>query len=141
MSEEKDTMEEKTTDTDVKVPAKFKKIVTEIESMSVIDLNELVKIFEQKFGVSAAAVAVAGPAEKGEGADDSGGLVSIELVEAGSQKIQVIKVVKDLLALGLKEAKDFVDGAPKILKEGANKEEAEEIKTKIEGAGGKVSIK
>ena len=124
----------------VEVPAKFKKIVEEIEKMSVLDLNELVKLFEKKFGVSASAVAVAADGGGGD-SDDSGGMVSITLEDAGASKIQVIKVVKELLGLGLKDAKDFVDAAPKVLKEGVTKEEAEEIKGKIGESGAKVSVK
>ena len=124
----------------VEVPAKFKKIVEEIEAMSVLDLSELVKVFEKKFGVSAAAVAVAGgavaaPAEEGKSTKD------VELTDAGASKIAVIKVVKEALALGLKEAKDLVDGAPKTIKEGATKEEAEKMKKQLEAAGAKVELK
>ena len=128
---------------DMEVPEKFKKLVDEVENMSVIELHELVKTLEKKFGVSAAAVAVAqGPAgggttEEGEGQSS----FTVELKSAGEQKIQVIKAVKELLGLGLKEAKDMVDGAPSVLKEGVKKEEAEEIKAKIEGAGGSVELK
>ena len=124
----------------VEVPAKFKKIVEEIGEMSVMELNELVKVFEDKFGVSAQAVAAgpaAGPAEAGEEQDS----FAVELTEAGGQKIAVIKAVKSLLGLGLKEAKDAVDGAPGILKEGVKKEEAEEMKKMIEEAGGTVTLK
>ena len=124
----------------VEVPAKFKGIVEEIEKMSVLDLNELVKVFEQKFGVSAAAVAVAGPAAGGAAAEEKTSF-NVELADGGANKIAVIKVVKDVLALGLKEAKDLVDGAPAMLKEGMKKEEAEEVKKKIEEAGGKVNLK
>ena len=125
----------------VEVPAKFKKIVDEIETMSVLDLNELVKVFEKKFGVSAAAVAVAAPgAGAGEAVEEKTSF-NVELTEGGTQKIQVIKVVKEVLGLGLKEAKDLVDAAPAMLKEGMKKEEAEELKKKIETAGGKVTLK
>lgn len=124
---------------EVKVPAKFKKIVEEVESMSVMELNELVKVFENKFGVSAAAVAVAGPAASGEAVEESS-TVNVKLASSGAQKIAVIKVVKEVLALGLKEAKDLVDAAPAVLKEGMKKEEAEELKKKIEAAGGKVEF-
>ena len=126
----------------VEVPEKFKKIVEEIEKMSVIELNELVKVFEAKFGVSAQAVAAA-PAGGGAGgdADEEQDSFTVELTEAGGQKIAVIKVVKSLLGLGLKEAKDAVDGAPAVLKEGVKKEEAEDIKKQIEEAGGKVTLK
>lgn len=127
---------------DVEVPEKFKKLVDEVENMSVIELHELVKVLEKKFGVSAAAVAVAqgptgGATDEGEGQSS----FTIELKSAGEQKIQVIKAVKELLGLGLKEAKDMVDGAPSVLKEGVKKEEAEEMKAKLEGAGGAVELK
>lgn len=126
----------------VEVPAKFKKLIEDIEKMTVLELHELVKVLEKKFGVSAAAVvAVAGgvPGNAGEAEEKSA--FSIELTSAGAQKIAVIKVVKDVLALGLKEAKDLVESAPAMLKEGVKKEEAEEIKKKIETAGGKVTLK
>jgi large subunit ribosomal protein L7/L12 len=123
------------------VPAKFKKIVEEIEEMSVLELNELVKVFEDRFGVSATAVAAAGPAA-GAGADeDEKTTATVELTDAGAQKIAVIKVVKEALSLGLKEAKDLVDSAPAQLKADMKKEEAEELKKKIEEAGGKVTLK
>ena len=127
-------------ETKVVVPAKFKDIVSKIEEMSVIELHELVKVLEEKFGVSAAAVAVAGPAATGEAAEEKS-TFAVELTSAGEQKIAVMKVVKEVLALGLKEAKDLVDGAPGILKEGLKKEEAEDLKKKLEEAGGKVTLK
>jgi large subunit ribosomal protein L7/L12 len=123
------------------IPAKFKKFVEEIETMTVLELSELVKVFEKKFGVSAAAVAVAGPAAAGAGADEGKSTVNVELTDGGAAKIQVIKVVKEALGLGLKEAKDLVDGAPNMLKENASKEDAEDLKKKIEDAGGKVTFK
>ena len=126
----------------VEVPAKFKSIVEEIEKMTVLELSELVKVFEKKFGVSAAAVAVAGPAAGGAaGGDEGKSTVNVELTDGGGNKIQVIKVVKEALGLGLKEAKDLVDGAPNMLKENASKEDAEDLKKKIEEAGGKVTFK
>lgn len=125
----------------VEVPAKFKTIVDSIESMSVIDLNELVKLLEKKFGVSAAAVAMAAPAGGAAGAAEEKDAFTVELSAAGDQKIAVIKVVKEALALGLKEAKDLVDAAPSVLKDGMKKAEAEELKKKIEEAGGKVTLK
>lgn len=124
---------------DVQVPEKFKTIVAAIEQMSVVELAELVKVFENKFGVSASAVAVAGPAAGGE-AQEEKSTVTVKLDDGGAQKIAVIKVVKDALALGLKEAKDLVDGAPVVLKEGLAKADAEALKKKIEEAGGKVSF-
>lgn len=127
---------------EVEVPEKFKKLVEEVESMSVLELNELVKVLEKKFGVSAAAVAVAAPGATGtEGGEEEKSAFTVELTEAGGQKIAVIKAVKELLGLGLKEAKELVDGAPSPLKENVPKEEAEEIKAKIEEAGGKVELK
>ena len=127
-------------ETKVEVPAKFKDIVSKIEEMSVLDLHELVKVLEAKFGVSAqaaAAPAAAGAAEETEAKS----AFTVELTASGEQKIAVMKVVKEVLALGLKEAKDLVDGAPSILKEGMKKEEADEFKKKIEEAGGKVTLK
>ena len=125
---------------DVEVPAKFKKIVEEIETMSVLDLNELVKVFEEKFGVSATAVAAAGPAAAGP-AEEEKSTASVELSDSGANKIAVIKVVKEALGLGLKEAKDLVDAAPSMLKTDMKKEEADELKKKLEEAGGKVTLK
>ena len=126
----------------VEVPAKFKKLVEEIEKMTVLELSELVKVFEKKFGVSAAAVAVAGPAAAGAGAEEEGkSTVDVELTDAGASKVAVIKVVKEVLALGLKEAKDIVDAVPSVLKQGMKKEEAEELKKKLEEAGAKVTLK
>ena len=123
------------------VPAKFKDLVSKIEEMSVIELHELVKVLEEKFGVSAAAVAVAGPAAGvGEEAEVKSAF-TVELTAAGEQKIAVMKVVKEVLALGLKEAKDLVDGAPSVLKEGMKKAEADEFKKKLEEAGAKVTLK
>ena len=126
----------------VEVPVKFKSIVDAIESMSVLDLNELVKLLEKKFGVSAAAVAIAGPATGAPGAGgDEKTSFNVELTEVGGQKIAVIKAIKEVLGLGLKEAKDMVDGAPLVMKEGMKKDEAEVLKAKIEEAGGKVTLK
>lgn len=124
----------------VEVPAKFKKIVEEIETMSVLDLNELVKVFEKKFGVSASAVA-AGPAAAAGPAEDEKSTANVELTDGGANKIAVIKIVKEVLGLGLKEAKDMVDAAPSMLKTDMKKEEAEELKKKIEEAGGKATLK
>ena len=130
-------MEETTKTT---VPAKFKDIVSKIEEMSVLDLHELVKVLEEKFGVSAAAVASAGPAVTAEAVEEKSAF-NVELTGAGEQKIAVMKVVKEVLALGLKEAKDLVDAAPSVLKDGMKKAEAEELKKKIEEVGGKVTLK
>ncbi len=126
-------------ETKVEVPAKFKSIVEEIEKMSVLDLNELVKVFESKFGVSATAVAAA-PAS-GASAEEAKDTMNVELTDGGATKIAVIKVVKEVLGLGLKEAKDLVDAAPAMLKTDMKKEEAEDLKKKIEEAGGKVTFK
>lgn len=124
---------------DVEVPAKFKDLVEQVENMSVLELNELVKLLEKKFGVSAAAVAVAGPAAGGAAEEQSE--FTVELVSDGGAKIPTMKAVKEILGLGLKEAKELVEGVPSIIKEGVKKEEAEEIKAKIEEAGGKVELK
>lgn len=124
----------------VEIPAKFKSIVEAIENMSVLDLNELVKLFEVKFGVSAAAVAVAGPAAGGEAAAEKDDF-TVVLSSDGGAKIAVMKVVKESLGLGLKEAKDLVDNLPATLKEGMKKDDAEALKKAIEEAGGKVELK
>lgn len=123
----------------VETPAQFKTVVDSIEKMSVIELHELVKFLEKKFGVSAAAVAVAGPAA-GPAAEEKSSF-NVNLADAGAQKIAVIKVVKEALGLGLKEAKDLVDAAPSMLKEGMKKEEAEALKKQLEDAGAKVELK
>ena len=135
-------MEETKTNDKVSIPAKFKDIVSKIEEMSVLDLHELVKILEEKFGVSAAAVASTGPAVALAGEEvEVKSTFTVELTASGEQKIAVMKVVKEVLALGLKEAKDLVDGAPSILKEGMKKVEAEEFKKKLETAGAKITLK
>lgn len=126
---------------EVEVPEKFKKLVEEVENMTVLELHELVKVLEEKFGVSAQAVAVAAPGAGGGEAAEEQSSFTVELTAVGDQKIAVIKVVKEVLGLGLKEAKDMVDGAPTVLKEGMKKEEAEEIKAKVEEAGGKAELK
>lgn len=127
---------------EVTVPAKFKTLVEQIEKLSVLDLAELVKVLEGKFGVSAAvpvmAMAAAGPAaapaeEKTE--------FTVELTSSGDNKIAVIKAVRALTQLGLKEAKDLVDGAPKVIKDSVKKEEAEKMKKDLETAGAKVTLK
>ncbi len=126
----------------IEVPEKFKALVEQVEKLSVLDLSELVKVLEEKFGVSAAApvMAMAAPGAAGAAAEEKTDF-NVELTEAGSNKIGVIKVVREVTGLGLKEAKDMVDGAPKVIKEGAPKAEAEEIKKKIEDAGGKATLK
>ena len=133
-------MDETKKDEIVEIPAKFAKIVEEVEKMSVLDLNELVKVFENKFGVSATAVAATGPAATGPVVEEKS-TFTVELTDAGAQKIAVIKVVKEVLALGLKDAKDKVDGAPMVLAENMKKEDAEGLKKKIEEAGGKITLK
>lgn len=126
----------------VETPSKFKTLVESIEKMSVLDLHELVKHLEEKFGVSAAAVAVAAPgAASGAGAAEEKSTFNVELTDGGATKIAVIKVVKEALGVGLKEAKDLVDAAPSMLKEGMKKEDAENLKKLIEAAGGKVTLK
>ncbi len=130
---------------DVIVPEKFKGLVEQVEKMSVLDLSELVKILEDKFGVSAAApmaVAVAAPAsaEATAGKEEKSEF-NVELTEVGANKINVIKAVKEVTGLGLADAKANVDGAPKMIKEGVKKEDAENMKKKIEEAGGKVTLK
>jgi large subunit ribosomal protein L7/L12 len=127
-------------DESFEVPAEFKALVEQIEKMTVLELNELVKVFEKRFGVSAAAVAVAGPAAGGAAAEEKS-TFTVELTDAGAQKIAVIKVVKEALGLGLKEAKDMVDGAPSVVKQDVSKEDAEALKTKLEEAGAKVTLK
>lgn len=140
MSDEEKTVEETKA---IEVPEKFKKLVEEIEQMSVLDLSELVKILEDKFGVSAAApmmmagmmpgAAVAAVEEKTS--------FDVELTAAGESKINVIKAVRTITGLGLKEAKDMVDGAPKVIKAGVAKADAEAMKKQIEEAGGAVTLK
>ena len=117
-------------------------ILEAVGSLTVMELNELVKAFEEKFGVSAAAVAVAaGPAAGGAAAGEAKTEFDVILASAGDQKVGVIKVVRAITGLGLKEAKDLVDGAPKTLKEGVSQAEADDIKKQLEEAGAKVEIK
>ncbi len=123
---------------DVEVPKEFKALVEQVEKMSVMELNSLVKLLEKKFGVSAAAVAVAGPAAGGAEEKNE---FTVELTSDGGAKIPVMKVVKEILGLGLKEAKDLVEALPAVIKEGVKKEEADQIKAKLEEAGGKVTLK
>ena len=130
---------------EVSVLAKFKDLVKQIEELSVLDLAELVKVLEEKFGVSAAApvtmIAGGGASEEGGGAAAEKTVFNVELTSAGDQKINVIKAIKEITGLGLKEAKDLVDGAPKMVKEGVKKEEAEEIKQKLIAVGATVELK
>ncbi|HEY4523123.1 MAG TPA: 50S ribosomal protein L7/L12 [Candidatus Paceibacterota bacterium] len=123
------------------MPLKFKELVEQVERMTVLELAGLVKALEKRFGVSAAAVAVAGPAAAGAPAEEGKSTADVELTEVGANKIAVIKAVKEALALGLKEAKDLVDGAPSTLKTGLKKEEAEELAKKLTDAGAKVTLK
>jgi large subunit ribosomal protein L7/L12 len=144
MTEEKkeETVEEKK---DVEVPEKFKGIVEEIEKMSVLDLSELVGVLEEKFGVSAAAPVMMGGAMPAAGGDaeatEEKSDFDVELTAAGDQKIAVIKAVREVTGLGLKEAKELVDAAPKVVKEKAAKADAEEMKSKLEAAGATVTLK
>ena len=120
---------------------KFDLFMKDLESASVLELNELVKAIEEKFGVSAATVAAVGPAAGGAEDVEEKDSFTVTLASAGEQKIAVMKVVKEVLGLGLKEAKDLVDGAPATLKDGMKKAEAEDVKKKIEEAGGKIELK
>ena len=131
----------KNEDTQVEVPEKFKSLVETIEKMSVLDLAELVKILEKKFGVSSAAPAtmMAGPAAAAEVEEKTS--FNVEITEAGPDKISLIKAVRELTEMGLKDAKDLVDAAPKMLKEGVKKEDAEAMKKRLEEAGAKVTLK
>jgi large subunit ribosomal protein L7/L12 len=129
----------------VEVPPKFASIVEALEKMSVLELAELTKILEKKFGVTAQVAAVAAPAAAGgaeaaEGEEEKS-TFTVVLAEPGSQKIAVIKAVREITGKGLKESKDLVDGAPANVKENVGKEEAEEIKKKLEEAGAKVELK
>lgn len=116
--------------------------IAALKELSVVELNELVKACEEEFGVSAAAgVVMAGPAAGGAAGGEEKSEFNIELTDAGAEKVKVIKIVRDATGLGLKEAKDLVDGAPKMLKEGVAKAEAEDIKKKLEEVGAKVTLK
>jgi large subunit ribosomal protein L7/L12 len=136
MSDETTVVAEET----VEVPAKFKTLVDSVEKMSVLELNELVKVLEKKFGVSAAAVAMAAPGASAEAVEEKSAF-SVHLKSAGDQKIGVMKIVKEVLGLGLKEAKDLVDNVPSLLKDGMKKDEAESFKKRIEEVGGQVELK
>jgi len=130
---------------EVKVPAKFEKLVAEIEKMSVLDLSELVKVLEEKFGVSAAAPMMMG-AMPAAGAGEAAAVeekteFDVEVTSCGASKINVIKVVREVTGLGLKDAKDLVDAAPKVIKEKVAKAQAEEMKKKLEDAGATVVLK
>ncbi len=125
----------------VEIPEKFKGLVETIEKMSVIELADLVKLLEEKFGVSAAAPVMMAGAGAGAAAAEEKSSFNVELAEAGGNKIAVIKVVREVTGLGLKEAKDIVDAAPKVVKENVNKAEADDMKKKLEEAGAKVNLK
>lgn len=129
---------------DIVVPEKFQKLVSEIETMSVLELSELVKVLEEKFGVSAAAPMMMGamPAAAGEvAAAEEKSEFDVEVTSAGASKINVIKVVREVTGLGLKEAKDLVDAAPKVIKEKISKADAEAMKKKLEEAGATATLK
>ena len=130
----------------IELTEKMKGVMESIEKMTVMELADLVKALEDKFGVSAAAVAVQGVAGASGGAGaaaaaEEKSVFTVVLAGAGTSKIQVIKELRTLTSLGLKEAKDLVDGAPKTIKEGATKEEAEKIKKQLEAAGAKIELK
>ncbi|MBQ3119140.1 MAG: 50S ribosomal protein L7/L12 [Clostridia bacterium] len=121
---------------------KITAMIEEIKALTVLELSELVKAIEEEFNVSAAApVAVVGAAAPGAAAAEEKTEFDVELTEAGAEKVKVIKVVREVTGLGLKEAKDMVDGAPKVIKEAASKDAAEEIKAKLEEVGAKVTLK
>lgn len=146
MTEEKKPAHSEGGEEEVKVPAKFEKLVAEIEKMSVLDLSELVKVLEDKFGVSAAApvmmgaMPAAGAGEAGAAAEEKTEF-DVEVTSAGASKINVIKVVREVTGLGLKDAKDLVDAAPKVIKEKVAKKDADEMKKKLEEAGAAVTLK
>jgi len=138
--------EEQKDEMQVEVPAKFKDLVEQIEKLSVLDLAELVKVLEKKFGVSAVAAPVAMMASvssevSNEEKTEEKISFNVELVAVGDNKIGIIKAIREITQLGLKECKDLVDAAPKTVKEGVSKEEAEQLKKKIEEAGGKAELK
>jgi large subunit ribosomal protein L7/L12 len=144
MADETTTKEEiKTEDAgkEFEVPDKFKDMIESVKQMSVLELHELVKTLEGVFGVSASAVAVAGPGAGAGEAEEEKSAFTVVLTDIGAQKIAVIKVVKEALSLGLKEAKDMVESAPVDLAKDMKKEDAEALKAKVEGAGGKVELK
>ena len=145
---EKDTAPEKKEETtgteEVAVPKKFEALVKQIEELSLLDASELVSILEKKLGVSAAApmmMAGAATPAAGEAEDSTPSTVTVELTDVGSNKIGVIKALRAITELGLKEAKDLADGAPAVVKENVAREEAEEMKKQLEEAGGTVTLK
>ncbi len=127
--------------TNVEVPEKFQSLVSSLEKLSILEISEVVKLLEAKWGVSAAAPMVAMAAGAGAAAAEEKSSFNVELAEAGANKIGVIKAVREITGLGLKEAKDLVDAAPKVIKEGVSKAEADDMKKKLEDAGGKVNLK
>ena len=144
MTEEKSTSAEAAADKkEVVVPEKFQKLVSEIETMSVLELSELVKVLEDKFGVSAAAPMMMGamPAGEAAAAVEEKSEFDVEVTASGASKINVIKVVREVTGLGLKDAKDLVDAAPKVIKEKVAKKDADEMKKKLEDAGATVTLK
>ena len=146
VEENKDTADKVEDKKEVEVPKKFQDLVKQIEELSVLELSELVKVLEEKFGVSAAAPAMmaampAGGAAAGGEAEEEKSEFDVELVAAGDAKIAVIKIVREVTGQGLKDAKDIVDAAPKVLKEKVPKAEAEELKKKLEEAGATVDLK
>ena len=135
-------MSEETTKEEVSLSADAKKVLESVEKMTVLELSELVKALEDKFGVSAAPVAVAGAAPAaGDSADSGDGTVSVILAGFGDNKISVIKAIREVAGLGLKEAKEFVESAPKAIKEGISQSEADELKKSLEEQGAQVEIK
>ena len=144
MSESTTEVEEKSQD-NIELSKDSKDILSKIETMSVLELSNLVKALEDKFGVVAAApvaVAAGAPQDAGSaGADAADATVDVTLTDVGDKKIQVLKVVREITGLGLKEAKEIVDNVPKTIKEGLSKEEADEVKKKLEEQGGKVEVK
>ena len=120
---------------------KITAMIEEVKTLTVLELAELVHALEEEFGVSAAAAAVAAPAAGAAAAEEEKTEFDVELTEVGPNKVKVIKVVREVTGLGLKEAKDVVDGAPKVLKQGASKDEANDIKTKLEAEGAKITLK
>lgn len=123
------------------IPAKFQSLVSEIEKLSTVDLAELVHVLEAHFGVSAAAPVAVAAAPAAAAAEEEKSSFNVELTAAGGNKISVIKVVREVTGKGLKEAKDMVDAAPKVIKEGATKDEAEDLKKKLTEAGATVALK
>ena len=147
MSEKKQQAQSSGSEEKIEVPSEFADIIKKIEEMSVLQLSELVKVLEKKFGVSASApvafaeVAAGGASQTGEEQKEEKSTFDVELIDSGTNKIAVIKAVRAVTQLGLKDAKDLVDGAPKVVKEGAHKEEAEAIKKQLEEAGAKATLK